>query len=124
MHNWVAPKGRSGGFQRPRFFEYVAGHGNSRVRLIACPPGRCQGRASHICVLPEVAVSGFGVLCVQCRRAPQLDGPWVTLAFTPAAYLGCYSASGAEVGLRAARQTVQVPPAVPMDVMPVLPLAG
>ena len=71
----VRPLQRSAGFTRPRYLRYVPGSGRSRVQLIPCPHGCRRAWANAVALLPEVAASGFGVLCTSCRRAPSSDEP-------------------------------------------------
>lgn len=74
----VVPRVRATGFQRPRFLEYADAE-KTRVRPITCPH---DGRAAdHVCLLPEVAASGVGVLCRHCRRVPVDNALWATTLF-------------------------------------------
>jgi len=115
VRSWVVPVPRSwGGFTRPRYLQYVEGSGKQRVQLIPCPHGRCRGKAGHVVMLPEVARSGFGVLCNICRRAPRKDDTWAWIAFPPA-YLGRWSRTEA-VAFRQAPVTVAVAAPVPYSV--------
>jgi hypothetical protein len=67
----VKPQKRAGGFTRPQYLTY-ANKAKTHVKAIGCPHGRCRGRrfADHLALLPEVAASGYGVICGNCRRAP------------------------------------------------------
>jgi hypothetical protein len=80
----VAPTKRGGlGFDRPKYLSY-ADRRKGRVRIIACPHGCRRGRCDVVVLLPEVAVSGFGVLCSTCWRAPNVSEPkWAAIVFPP-----------------------------------------
>jgi hypothetical protein len=67
-------------------------------------------------MLPEVARSGFGVLCPSCRRAPRKGDTWAWVAF-PRTYLGHWSRT-AKVAFRDSPVTVAVPAPVPYAVDP------
>lgn len=108
VRQWVRPYDRVSGFTRPRYFEFVPGTEDTRLRLIACPHRRCRGTAAHVVLLPEVAASGYGVLCTECRRAPNTDKPWAATSFPPA-YLAYFTRHPEADGpLRATRQTVAI----------------
>ncbi len=73
VRRWVLPEDRAAyglGFKRPAFFEYTPGSDKQRIRLVPCPHRGCRGLAARVLLLPEVAVSGWGVLCTSCWRAP------------------------------------------------------
>lgn len=101
----VKPQRRSGGFTRPRYLAY-ANKAKSRVKAVPCPHGRCNGRrfADHVVLLPEVAASGYGVICSHCRRAPAERGSWPVTQF-PLTYLGRWT-RGPGGSLRRGPQTV------------------
>lgn len=108
VRQWARPYDRVAGFTRPRFFEFVPGSDASRIRLVRCPHRRCRGTASHVVLLPEVAASGFAVICTTCRRAPSLEAPWPSIAY-PAPYLTHYTRAPEGDGpLRVTRQTVPI----------------
>jgi len=80
----LVPRHRATGFKRPRYLEY-ADDAKTRVRPITCPH---DGQAcTHVVLLPEVAASGYGVLCPHCLRTPNTTGSWPRTKF-PADYLG------------------------------------
>ncbi|MBZ5735639.1 hypothetical protein K8Z61_14180 [Nocardioides sp. TRM66260-LWL] len=91
IRNFVVPRTRKAGFRRPRYLEY-ADAAKSRMRPVRCPHEDCDGYATHAVLLPEVAASGYAVICADCRRAPNLDGDWPSITF-PRAYLGRFSAN-------------------------------
>jgi hypothetical protein len=102
----VRPQKRSGGFTRPRYLVY-ADKAKARVKAIGCPHGRCKGRrfADHVALLPEVAASGYGVICRHCRRAPALHDEWPLTQFPPE-YLQSWTCLGLGGSLRQESQTV------------------
>lgn len=102
----ASPRPRpGGGFTRPRYLER-AGSSGQRVRAIGCPHEDCatSAVASHVVLLPEVAASGFGVLCPRCRRAPRPEPRWSQMIF-PDEYLTSWTTRG-EGGLREQSKTV------------------
>ena len=118
------------GFTRPRYFEYVPGssHERIRIRIRQCPHPRCRGIADRVALLPEVAASGWGVLCSTCWRAPATVNPdaapdtradqgrWATVVF-PAEYDNYVSGrSGPGGSLRERAETLIVTPATPFDI--------
>jgi hypothetical protein len=117
----VKPQARGHGFRRPQFLRY-ADKAKTRVKAIGCPHGRCQGRhhADHVALLPEVAASGFGVICSSCRRAPNASDQWSRLQY-PLEYLGHFTRRGLNGSLRHARQTVFAPTPVALAVQRQLP---
>jgi hypothetical protein len=104
----VKPQKRSGGFTRPRCLAYTNTK-RTQVKAIGCPHDRCKGRrfANHVVLLPEVAASGYGVICTHCRRAPALHETWPQTQF-PTSYLGSWT-RGPGGSLRDAAQTVPSP---------------
>lgn len=109
----VRPLQRSEGFSRPQYLRYLPGSHKSRVQLIPCPHGCHRAWANAVVLLPEVAASGFGVLCSSCRRAPSPEGLWATVAF-PTAYLEPVTGTGRGGSLRAEAQTRAVSAAIPL----------
>lgn len=110
----VRPLQRSAGFTRPKYLRYVPGSGRSRVQLIPCPHGCRRAWANCVALLPEVAASGFGVLCASCRRAPNGEhADWFRVAF-PTAYLQPFTGTGAGGSLRDEAKTFAVGAAVPL----------
>lgn len=101
----VVPPQRSAGFTRPAFLRY-ADEGKSRVAPLVCPHKSCRGRRAvdHVVLLPEVAASGFGVICGGCRRAPASTGAWSATQF-PTTYLQSWTRTSGPRSLRSARQT-------------------
>lgn len=114
----VKPQRRPGGFTRPRFLIY-ANKAKSHVKAVPCPHSSCRGRryASHVVLLPEVAASGFGVICAHCRRAPSDQEPWTKLQFPPE-YLQHWTNRGPGGSLRDEEQTVPAPPPVALACTP------
>lgn len=106
VRSLVMPERRERGFTRPRFLAY-ADRARTRVKAIGCPHGRCRGRrqATHVVMLPEVAASGFGVLCAHCRRTPSTEAAWPTVQF-PRAYLQHWTSRGPGGSLREGPQTI------------------
>ncbi|RYP89054.1 hypothetical protein EKO23_01100 [Nocardioides guangzhouensis] len=106
----VTPQKRTGGFTRPRYLTY-ADKAKTKVKAIGCPHGRCRGRrhADHVALLPEVAASGYGVICSYCRRVPSDSRRWVSLQF-PVEYLEHWTNRGPAGSLRAKAQTVPAQP--------------
>ena len=79
----VVPTQRTAGFIRPAYAEY-ASPAKDRIRLIRCPHPRCNGLCDAVVLLPEVAASGYGVICRTCRRAPNTtDARWKSVVFPP-----------------------------------------
>lgn len=109
VRHLVVPLKRSAGFDRPQYLRY-ADSAKSRVALIECSHQSCRGRrfADHVVLLPEVAASGFGVLCSHCRRAPSPIGPWPRMQF-PETYLQSWTNVGDGGNLRSSRRTVGAP---------------
>lgn len=112
----VRPVQRSEGFSRPQYLRYVPGSQKSRVQLIPCPHGCRRASAAAVVLLPEVAASGFGVLCGTCRRAPSIEAGWAQVAF-PAAYLEPVTGTGRGGSLREEAQTTAVERPKPLRVM-------
>ncbi|VXB08015.1 hypothetical protein [Nocardioides sp. AX2bis] len=102
----VKPQKRSGGFTRPCYLAY-ANKAKTHVKAIGCPHGRCKGRrfASHVVLLPEVAASGYGVVCIHCRRTPATHEAWPRTQF-PTTYLESWTNRGPGGSLRTEAQTV------------------
>jgi hypothetical protein len=105
----VKPQRRSGGFTRPRYLAY-ANKTKTHVKAIGCPHDRCKGRrfANHVVLLPEVAASGYAVICTHCRRTPASHDAWPSTQF-PTPYLGSWTNRGPGGSLRIESQTVPVP---------------
>jgi hypothetical protein len=120
----VKPQQRTGGFTRPRYLQY-ADKAKNKVKAIGCPHGRCRGRqhADHVVLLPEVAASGFGVICTTCRRAPNTGVAWDLLQF-PREYLGHWTNAGAGGGLRVTRQSIPAANPLPLLVSVPNPVAA
>jgi hypothetical protein len=108
LRELVKPQHRSGGFTRPAFLKF-ADEAKTHVKVIGCPHGKCKGRryAEHVVLLPEVAASGFGVICRSCRRTPALSDAWPLTQF-PTEYLQHWTKRGPGGSLREASQTVPV----------------
>lgn len=105
----VKPQKRSGGgFTRPRYLAY-ADKAKTHVKAIGCPHSSCKGRrhADHVVLLPEVAASGYGVLCRHCRRTPADHDAWPKTQF-PEEYLEQVTNRGVSGGLRLGSQTCMV----------------
>lgn len=99
----VVPRTRKAGFRRPRFLEY-ADSARTRVRPIHCPHDRQP--ATHVSLLPEVAISGVGILCTRCRRVP-IDEPTWKARLYPKEYLdGRWTVNPARASIMDACQTV------------------
>jgi hypothetical protein len=105
----VKPQRRSGGFTRPRYLVY-ADKSRTKVKAIPCPHARCRGRrhADHVVMLPEVAASGYGVICRHCRRAPAQHDEWPITQF-PQVYLASWTNCGPGGSLRIQPQTAAGP---------------
>ena len=105
----VKPQRRSGGFTRPVYLAY-ANQSKTHVKAIPCPHGKCRRRrhADHVVLLPEVAASGYGVICSHCRRAPAQDGAWPVTQY-PTTYLGRWTSAGAGGSLREGPRTIRSP---------------
>lgn len=112
----VKPQKRPGGFTRPRYLIYT-NKAKTHVKAIPCPHSSCRGRrwASHVALLPEVAASGFGVICPHCRRAPSDRGGWPKLQFPPE-YLRDWTNRGLGGSLRDEPQTLSAPQPVSLAV--------
>ena len=102
----VKPQKRPGGFTRPRYLTY-ANKAKTYVKAIGCPHGRCRGRrfANHVVMLPEVAASGYAVICTHCRRAPGQHDEWPLTQF-PHEYFASWTKRRPGGSLRAETQTV------------------
>lgn len=114
------------GFTRPRYFEYVPGSNKQRVRVRPCPHRGCRGVADRVLLLPEVAASGWGVLCSTCWRAPVATadcvpgvvGRWEQAVF-PAGYdVFLTGRAGAQGSLRDRAETSLVTAPQPFDLAP------
>jgi hypothetical protein len=118
----VVPTKRAGlGFDRPQYLAY-ADHRKTRVRIIACPHGCRRGRCDVVALLPEVAASGYGVLCSTCWRAPNTTDPkWAAIVFPPA-YATPFTRAVPKGSLRLAAQTVPAPRPLPLVIAPATPL--
>ncbi len=105
----VKPQGRSAGFTRPEFLEY-ADKAKRKVKAIGCPHDRCKGRrfADHVALLPEVAASGYGIICRSCRRTPETGDDWSRTQF-PMTYLSSWTNRGSSGSLRQEGQTISGP---------------
>lgn len=103
----VKPQRRSGGFTRPVYLVY-ANQARTHVKAVPCPHGRCRGRrfADHVSLLPEVAASGYGVICSHCRRTPAEDGTWPVTQY-PSTYLERWTSAGGSGSLREAPRTIR-----------------
>lgn len=102
----VKPQKRAGGFTRPRYLAY-ANTAKTHVKAIGCPHDRCKGRrfADHVVLLPEVAASGYGVICSHCRRTPATHDAWPSTQF-PTTYLGSWTTNSSGGSLRHEARTV------------------
>lgn len=103
----VKPQRRNGGPTRPMYLVYVD-QAKTHVKTIPCPHDKCRGRqqADHVVLLPEVAASGYGVICSHCRRTPAEDGKWPMTQY-PSAYLGRWTRVQTRGRLRDSRQTAE-----------------
>ena len=99
----VTPRSRVNGFKRPRYIEY-ADDARTRLRPITCPHD--QTPAAHVCLTPEVAASGVGVLCRRCRRVPVADANWSRVLF-PVEYLARWTRSPAKTSIMDGRGTIE-----------------
>jgi hypothetical protein len=68
-------------------------------------------------LLPEVARSGYGVLCSTCRRAPNPGEHWQRIQFTRE-YLGHWTNRGFGGSLRTEPQTLTAPQPIPLEATP------
>ncbi|GAA5117275.1 hypothetical protein GCM10023339_27770 [Alloalcanivorax gelatiniphagus] len=102
----VKPQKRSGGFTRPVYLVY-GDRAKTHVKAIPCPHGPCRGRrhADHVLLLPEVAASGYGVICSHCRRTPTQHDSWPTTQY-PTTYLGRWTSAGVDGSLRRGPRTI------------------
>ena len=82
-------------------------HGQDPREGDRLPHGRCKGRrfADHVVLLPEVAASGYGVICSHCRRTPATHDAWPSTQF-PTTYLGSWTTNSSGGSLRHEAQTV------------------
>jgi hypothetical protein len=117
IREFVVPTKRQGiSFDRPQYLAY-ADRRKTRARIIACPHGCRRGRCDVVALLPEVAASGYGVLCSTCWRAPNTTDPkWATIVFPPA-YGRPVTRVLPKGSLRLAAQTVPAPAPVPLAVL-------
>jgi hypothetical protein len=116
IREFVVPTKRQGlSFDRPQYLAY-ADRRKTRVRIIACPHGCRRGRCDVVALLPEVAASGYGVLCSTCWRPPNtVDLKWTAIVFPPA-YAAPVTRVAARGSLRSVAQTVLAAPAVPLAI--------
>jgi hypothetical protein len=78
IRDLARPRARHCGFIRPVYLEYTSPQ-KDRVRTLICPH---DGKpAAHVALFPEVAVSGYGVLCRDCKRVPSADPAWVDCVY-------------------------------------------
>jgi hypothetical protein len=111
------------GFTRPRYFEYVPGSDKQRMRVRPCPHRGCRGVADRVLLLPEVAASGWGVLCSACWRAPvaasdespEVASRWQQAVFPSGYDLHITGRAGAMGSLRDAPETSVVAAPEPFD---------
>jgi hypothetical protein len=103
----VKPQRRSAGFTRPAYLAY-ANQAKTHVQAVPCPHGRCRGRrfADHVSLLPEVAASGYGVICSRCRRTPVQDGAWPVTQY-PSTYLERWTNTSGGGSLREGPRTIR-----------------
>ena len=103
----------AGGFTRPRYLHATTAGDSPGLQLIPCPHPRCTGRCDRAVLLPEVAASGYGVLCSTCRRTPNTTDPrWTKLAF-PKDYLQPHSRVPGSGTFRAAPRTMRIASVTP-----------
>jgi hypothetical protein len=129
LRRLVVPEDRekmNAGFTRPRYFEYVPGSDKQRIRVRPCPHRGCRGVADRVLLLPEVAASGWGVLCSTCWRAPvaaadvspETASRWEQAVF-PAGYdLFFTGQAGAKGSVRERTETTIVVAPEPFDLAP------
>ncbi|MGY1827594.1 hypothetical protein [Blastococcus sp. SYSU DS0541] len=129
LRRLVVPEDRekmNAGFTRPRYFEYVPGSDKQRIRVRPCPHRGCRGVADRVLLLPEVAASGWGVLCSTCWRAPvaaadvspQTASRWEQAVF-PAGYdLFFTGQAGAKGSVRERTETTIMVAPEPFDLAP------
>lgn len=117
------------GFTRPRYLEYAPGSNKQNLRVKPCPHRGCPGVADRVLLLPEVAASGWAVLCSTCWRAPvtphtpgtgsaqqALQARWATAPF-PRDYATYLTGRGGPAGsLRDRNETLIDHCPVPLDV--------
>ena len=108
------PNGRPAGFTRPRYLAYA--EDKQALQLIACPHDDCDGVCDVVVLLPEVAASGYGVLCSTCRRAPNIDEKWPTVVFPPSYTASEFENVGGRGSLRKGSRTRAVAPVEPLSV--------
>lgn len=115
IRRFVKPEQRTSGFNRPTYLAYSSSK-RSRVRLISCPHPDCRrGRADVPVLLPEVADSGFGVLCSSCRRAPNVQDPkWARIVFPPSYVEHRWTGSGPNGSLRDSGKTRELAQPLPL----------
>ena len=100
------------GFARPRYLQW-ASRAKTAVCAIPCPHHGCGGTADRAVLLPEVAASGFGVICSRCRRVPNPAAVWARVQF-PAEYLANrWSAASGPVPV--VGRTITVADVAPLD---------
>ncbi|MEV4274927.1 hypothetical protein [Actinoplanes xinjiangensis] len=120
---FVAPAHRYGvSFDRPIYLTYADAE-KTQIEIIRCPHDCPSGRCDVVALLPEVAASGFGVICSSCWRTPNIADPkWAKIVF-PSSY-GTPVTRVAEAGpLRIAPQTIFSPAVTPMAILPPRPPA-
>ena len=88
VRDLARPRARKYGFVRPTYIEYTSPQ-KDRVRALTCPHD--QNHATHVALLPEVAASGYGVLCRTCRRVPTADPHWADCVFPPQYVTGTWT---------------------------------
>lgn len=87
-----------------RAFRWLDADGTT-LRALACPHQDCEARWATVLVpLPEVVVTGYGVLCPDCRRVPHPD--FADLRFPTEYVTTRLTRTDGDASLHAQRQTV------------------
>lgn len=111
----ASPRVRDNNVPRPQFLDW-GDHTKASVALIVCPHRSCGGYASRAVLLPEVAASGYGGICVKCRRVPNASDPkWSRIIFPPHYIDRLWSTTGRRPRPVVGR-TSEVSPPAPLEV--------
>lgn len=114
----VVPRKIQSGPVRPVYAAYAQSKAGTLLRVIVCPHDDCTGTCDGVVPLPEVAASGYGVICSTCRRAPNTRDPkWATITFPPGYFTPwTRNPHDGQRSLRTTDQTVPAQPSPHLDV--------
>ena len=106
------------GVKRPKYLDWADKRRRAVTRIV-CPHRGCDGYATRAVLLPETAASGFGVICVKCRRMPNTTDPkWASIVF-PVEYAETLWTACSERPRPVVGRTVAIDPPAPLSTAPV-----